>query len=185
MRTRLTRSWLPLLILVVAGLTAIALAQGSSNGGSSSKGRSAGGNETVTVTKEKVNGQSEQVLTNGQGMTLYYSTKDTAKTSNCSGACAQTWEPLTVSGKPTGPSKIQSDLSTLKRSSGKMQVEYKGNPLYTYSEDRKTGDVKGAGKSSFTVATVSVKAAKGASGGMNSSGGSSGGGTSGGSTGNS
>ncbi|HKI56461.1 MAG TPA: hypothetical protein VKB31_04860 [Trueperaceae bacterium] len=179
MKTRLTRSWLPLLIVALAGITALALAQSSSNS-SSSKGSSASGNKTVSVTNEKVNGQSEQVLTNKQGMTLYYSTKDTPNKSTCTGACAQTWKALTIStGKPSGSSKLQGKLSTLKTQSGKEQVEYKGHPLYTYSKDQKKGDVKGAGKGSFKVATVSIKQATGASGGS-SNGGSSNGNSSGG-----
>src|SRR5713226_3659301 len=44
--------------------------------------------QTATAT---VKGQSETVLTNTQGMTLYYFTADSATQSACSGNCAQIW----------------------------------------------------------------------------------------------
>ncbi|HKV00563.1 MAG TPA: hypothetical protein VJQ26_00480, partial [Ktedonobacteraceae bacterium] len=40
--------------------------------------------KTASVT---VNGQSETILTNAQGMTLYYFTSDTATKAACTGAC--------------------------------------------------------------------------------------------------
>src|SRR5437667_9464778 len=66
--------------------------------------------QTATVT---VKGQSETVLTNAQGMTLYHFTPDSAKQSACSGACAQTWPPLvfTGSGGPTSSTTLAGKLS--------------------------------------------------------------------------
>src|SRR5256714_11570974 len=42
--------------------------------------------------------QSEMVLTNAQGMTLYYFTPDSATQSACTGGCAQAWAPLFFAG---------------------------------------------------------------------------------------
>ena len=85
MTLRVKRAWLaPLLI----ALGAIALAQGSS---------SAGGD--VTVSQATVQGQKQQVLATSDGMTLYYSDKDTPDSSSCTGSCAQSWKPFTISGK--------------------------------------------------------------------------------------
>ncbi len=55
--------------------------------------------QTATVT---IKGQSQTVLTNAKGLTLYYFTPDSATQSACSGQCAQTWPPLffTGSGSP-------------------------------------------------------------------------------------
>ncbi|HKI56463.1 MAG TPA: hypothetical protein VKB31_04870 [Trueperaceae bacterium] len=78
------RAWLA---PVIVALGAIALAQASSAGGD------------VTVTQATVQGQMQQVLATSTGMTLYYSSKDTPNKSNCTGTCAQSWKPYTISGK--------------------------------------------------------------------------------------
>ena len=64
---------------------------------------------TATAT---IKGTSETILTNAQGMTLYYRTSDTA-TSVCSGGCASAWPPLLV----TGSSTYQFSISTWKSES--------------------------------------------------------------------
>src|SRR5438874_9598825 len=56
------------------------------NGGSSSSAVI----QTATAT---VKGQSQTVLTDAQGKTLYYFTADSATQSACSGSCAQMWPP--------------------------------------------------------------------------------------------
>src|SRR6266705_5416868 len=99
--------------------------------------------QTATVT---VKGQSETVLTNAQGMTLYHFTPDSAKQSACSGACAQTWPPLvfTGSGGPTSSTTLAGKLSVQMDANGR-QVEYNGHPLYTFSGDTAPGQTNGEG----------------------------------------
>ena len=99
--------------------------------------------QTATVT---VKGQSETVLTNAQGMTLYYFTPDSATQSACSGACAQTWPPLafTGSGGPSSSTTLAGKLSVQMDANGR-QVEYNGHPLYTYSGDTAPGQTNGEG----------------------------------------
>jgi predicted lipoprotein with Yx(FWY)xxD motif len=65
---------------------------------------------------------------------VYSLSSDTASKSECNGACAGTWPPLLTSGTPgvTAPLK-SSDLGTLKRADGTLQVTYRGKPLYLYS----------------------------------------------------
>ena len=70
------------------------------------------------------------------------------------------WHPLVVAkGKtPTGAKS----LGTVKRPDGRLQVAYKGGPLYTFAEDRKPGDMKGNGfkdVGTWRVVTVSGQAA--------------------------
>src|SRR5260370_3895885 len=66
--------------------------------------------QTATVT---VKGQSEMVLTDAQGMTLYYFTVDSATQSTCSSSCAQMWHPLlfTGSGRPSSSTPLAGKLS--------------------------------------------------------------------------
>jgi predicted lipoprotein with Yx(FWY)xxD motif len=64
---------------------------------------SSNANAVIMTATATVKGQSTTILTNAQGMTLYYFTPDTPTTVACTGACAQTWPPLvfTGSGTPT------------------------------------------------------------------------------------
>src|SRR5437588_11444948 len=55
--------------------------------------------QTATVTVE---GQSETVLTNAKGLTLYYFTADSATRSALSRNCLQVWPPLLFTGS-VGP----------------------------------------------------------------------------------
>ncbi len=118
--------------------------------------------QTATVT---VKGQSETVLTNAQGMTLYYFTPDSAKQSACSGACAQTWPPLvfTGSGGPTSSTTLAGKLSVQMDANGR-QVEYNGHPLYTFSGDTAPGQTNGEGLlGKWFVATPSLSVQGGGS----------------------
>lgn len=86
------------------------------------------------------------VLTSPSGMTLYVFKKDTNGQSNCSGACAQTWPPLTTTASSVPPvAGASGSFSIVKRSDGSSQVAYNGAPLYTYKGDTKPGDATGQG----------------------------------------
>src|SRR6266849_5174883 len=99
--------------------------------------------QTATAT---VKGQSETVLTDAQGKTLYYFTADSATQSACSGNCAQMWPPLlfTGSGGPTSSTTLAGQLSVQMDANGN-QVEYNGHPLYTFSGDTAPGQTNGEG----------------------------------------
>jgi len=98
---------------------------------------------TATAT---VKGQSMTILTNPQGLTLYYFTPDTATKTACTGQCAQIWPPLhfTGSGTPLGDAPLTGMLGVVNSANGN-QVEYNGHPLYTYSGDSAPGLTKGEG----------------------------------------
>jgi predicted lipoprotein with Yx(FWY)xxD motif len=90
-----------------------------------------------------------KILDDGQGRTLYLFQGDTGTKSNCSGACATNWPPLT-SAKPTvGKGASASMVGTTKRSDGKTQVTYNGHPLYTFTGDNGPGDTSGQGVNAF------------------------------------
>ena len=83
------------------------------------------------------------VLTNAQGMTLYWFAPDTATTSNCNGTCARYWPP--VKGPAAAGSGVMGTLGTITRSDGSKQATYNGHPLYTYVADTAPGQNKGNG----------------------------------------
>ena len=83
------------------------------------------------------------VLTNTKGLTLYTLSGETNGKFICTGACLRTWPPLLVAAgtKPKGPVK----LGTIKRPEGKIQVTYRGMPVYTFSGDSRKGEANGEG----------------------------------------
>jgi predicted lipoprotein with Yx(FWY)xxD motif len=112
--------------------------------------------KTATAT---VKGQSQTILTDAQGKTLYYFTPDTATTSACTGGCAQTWPPLvfTGSGAPTSATTLPGKLTAQTTANGN-QVAYNGHFLYTYSGDSTPGQTTGEGLfGKWFVATTTLK----------------------------
>ncbi len=119
---------------------------GSTSSSSSSSSSSSGSNALVKTASATVQGKSVTLLTNAQGMTLYYFTADSATTSACTGSCAQTWPPLlmTGSGTPASATSLPGTLSVQTTANGN-QVEYNGHLLYTYSGDTAPGQTNGEG----------------------------------------
>jgi predicted lipoprotein with Yx(FWY)xxD motif len=93
-----------------------------------------------------------KVLVDSEGMTLYYFQKDQKGSgkSKCEGACAEAWPPLTTEGKAEAMSGVKSAmLGTIKRDDGTTQVTYAGWPLYTFVEDKKSGEDNGTDSKAF------------------------------------
>jgi predicted lipoprotein with Yx(FWY)xxD motif len=112
----------------------------------------------VKTATANVNGQSETILTDSKGDTLYYYQADTATTSNCTGGCASAWPPLlSPGGMPTSPSSLSGTLGVLSDANG-MQVTYNGHLLYTFASDTAPGMASGEGVNNFQVATTNLAA---------------------------
>jgi predicted lipoprotein with Yx(FWY)xxD motif len=87
-----------------------------------------------------------EILTDGEGRTLYLFTQDAGGASTCSGDCATAWPPFTVEGEAmAGTGVDQALLGTITRDDGTTQVTYNGHPLYYYAEDINAGDTTGQG----------------------------------------
>lgn len=85
-------------------------------------------------------------LTAYNGMTLYTYSKDSDGKSVCNGQCAINWPPYTVPSASAIniPANItSSNVGTITRSDGALQVTYKGAPLYFYVSDNEPGDTTG------------------------------------------
>ena len=77
-----------------------------------------------------------KVVADGKGEALYLFTKDRRGKSRCYGDCAKAWPPFLTRAKPRAGSGVaQSGLGTVRRRDGKLQVTYKGQPLYYYVHD--------------------------------------------------
>jgi predicted lipoprotein with Yx(FWY)xxD motif len=133
-----------LALLTVAAAAAVlaacsSSATSSSSGGSSSSGSpaaaTAGSLKTATI-------GGATVLTSASGFTLYSFAPDTPTKSNCNGACAQNWPPVTG---PATASGVTGTFGTIKRSDGSVQATFDGHPLYTFAGDTAPGQAKGNG----------------------------------------
>ncbi|HZS94843.1 MAG TPA: hypothetical protein VFA78_08605 [Chloroflexota bacterium] len=91
---------------------------------------------------------SAHILVNSKGRTLYVFAADTKDTSSCYGQCAAFWPPVLVKSGVTPASKIAGIRGTFgvaTRTDGTRQLTYDGAPLYTFSGDKKKGQMNGQG----------------------------------------
>ncbi|MEV5834407.1 hypothetical protein [Nocardia sp. NPDC052112] len=105
-----------------------------------------------------------QYVSDGSGRSLYRFDKDTANpsVSNCSGQCAVTWPPLTVSrDQALYAAGVDPQLvGFIERADGSCQITIGGWPVYYFSKDTKPGDLlgQGVGGTWFAVAPNGGKA---------------------------
>ena len=88
-----------------------------------------------------------EVVTDGQGFTLYMYAPDHQGPSQCFGFCAQQWPPLVlprgVARPRAGPGVRAALLGTVPRAGGKLQETYGGWPLYLWIGDTSPGEATG------------------------------------------
>lgn len=90
------------------------------------------------------------ILVDARGRTLYMFAADKGSKSVCYGQCAQFWPPLITSGKAKAAGRARGSLlGTTRRGDGRLQVTYKGHPVYYFSQDAKPGDTMGQDFSAF------------------------------------
>jgi predicted lipoprotein with Yx(FWY)xxD motif len=143
---------MPLILLMAVAAGATLAACGSSSGQTESRASAtlqpaAATESAVAATakrpKLKIAGSDYgRILFNGRGRALYLFTADTGKTSNCSGDCATAWPPYIVKAKPVAGSGVKPRLiGTTRRSDGRLQATYAGDPIYFYRGDNEPGEV--------------------------------------------
>jgi predicted lipoprotein with Yx(FWY)xxD motif len=93
----------------------------------------------ITLKTAEVGGVT--VLTNANGLTLYWFAPDTPAASRCTGSCAVYWPP--VAGAPRAGPGVTGKLGTIQRPGGGLQATYDGHPLYTYVGDSGPGQAHG------------------------------------------
>ena len=91
------------------------------------------------------------ILTTGKGFTVYAFEADKGTMSDCTGACAVAWPPVTASGDRitvTGGATMSLVAETI-RPGGVHQLTYAGHPLYTFTGDTSPGTTNGQGSEAF------------------------------------
>lgn len=155
---------------VAAGLL-LAACGGYGTGGSTSTPATSGAGSSVTPTPTPSGpatigtGSTSlgTVLTNPQGLTLYYFTPEKGGTVACTGGCATAWPPLKPTGTLSAPSNISGSLGTVALADGSMEVTYNGWPLHTYAQDTAPGQATGQGIAGKWFAATPSLSASGAS----------------------
>lgn len=96
-----------------------------------------------------------EIIVAGNGMTVYYFTKDTKDSgiSACVDNCLKQWPPVLVEDEPKFEG-ITAKIGTIDAADGKKQVTVDGMPVYYWYKDTKAGDVSGqdVGKVWYVVA---------------------------------
>src|ERR1700722_18458655 len=109
-------------------------------------GAAASGGTVITTAKSSAG----TFLTTGSGKAVYLWVKDTGDMSNCNGACAGAWPPVTTTATATASGGAKaSDIGTITRSDGTKQVTYDGHPLYYFAGDSGPGMATGQGSDGF------------------------------------
>jgi predicted lipoprotein with Yx(FWY)xxD motif len=94
------------------------------------------------------------VLTNSEGLTLYYFRKDEPGSSNCNEPCSDTWPPVPAD-EPINSSALEpSLLGSITRDDGTEQLAYDDLALYLFEDDLAPGDVEGQGLSNVWFAVA-------------------------------
>jgi len=156
-------------LMIVGGLSLalVAACGGSSTPGGSSSG--GGGTSPASSSGTVATGSTSlgTVLTNSQGLTLYYFTPEKGSNVVCasSNACITTWPPLiSSSGAPSAPSGASGMFAVATLPNGTAEVTYNGWPLHTYSGDSTAGQTSGQGIQGMWFAATPGLTAAGSSG---------------------
>jgi predicted lipoprotein with Yx(FWY)xxD motif len=101
----------------------------------------AAGGATVLVADSDLG----EILTDADGMVIYYFANDTEGTSNCEGDCLANWPPVPVDGDPTAGDGVDAELGTIDGNDGSTQLTVNGFPAYYFAGDEAAGDINGQG----------------------------------------
>lgn len=138
------------------GVALLVAACGGSSGSSSTASASAPKPATSSsaaatgIAVSTAKGPDGTYLTGPSGRALYLWVADSMGKSNCSGACASAWPPLSAKSSPIASGGVNAaDLGTITRADGSKQVTYDGHPLYYFAGDSGPGMITGQGNDDF------------------------------------
>ncbi|WP_298485470.1 hypothetical protein [uncultured Maribacter sp.] len=85
------------------------------------------------------------IITDENGISLYYFSKDVKGDSECVDGCLAAWPLFYEENLKLGEGLETTDFGVITRADGAMQNTYKGWPLYYFASDTAAGDTKGDG----------------------------------------
>lgn len=102
---------------------------------------------TSDVDLKTATSSSGPIVVAGNGMSLYFFTKDTKGTtvSACTGDCLAKWPVALATGTTPKVDGVTGTVATIKTPDGKDQITLNGMPLYYFAQDAKAGDTLGQG----------------------------------------
>jgi predicted lipoprotein with Yx(FWY)xxD motif len=99
--------------------------------------------EKAKTVKLADNSTFGKILTDADGLSLYFFSNDTKNTSECVDGCLDVWPIFYIETIVPDEGLNSEDFSTITRSDGNKQTTYKGWPLYYFASDNNAGDTKG------------------------------------------
>ena len=97
----------------------------------------------VNTVQLSTNASLGSILTDSEGKTLYFFSKDSKDTSVCEGECEANWPVFYEEELTLDTGLDTTDFSTITRSDGSKQTVYQGWPLYYFVNDTNSGDTNG------------------------------------------
>ena len=98
--------------------------------------------DATVVTADSEHGE---ILTDAEGMTIYFFANDVEGMSHCTGDCLESWPPVTVDDEPTAGEGVTAELGTISAAEGGDQLTVNGFPAYYFAGDSEAGDTNGQG----------------------------------------
>jgi predicted lipoprotein with Yx(FWY)xxD motif len=99
--------------------------------------------EGISPTSEVALSETQTILADSFGRTLYTFDVDQNGISKCYNKCAEEWPPILIESAEAEALKPPFGIHT--RTNGKIQLTMNNKPLYTYYEDRLVKDTLGDG----------------------------------------
>ena len=121
--------------------SAAAATESADASAASAEPSAAAGDATVLVADSDLG----EILTDAEGMVIYFFANDTEGTSNCEGDCLANWPPVPVDGEPTAGDGVDAELGTIDGNDGSTQLTVNGFPAYYFAGDQAAGDTNGQG----------------------------------------
>ncbi len=88
---------------------------------------------------------TDMVLVDSKGMSLYIFTPDTPDVSNCKGNCLKAWPAASLTPEEVEKVKASKTFGVITRDDGTKQLTLDRRPLYYYVGDENPGDRVGQG----------------------------------------
>lgn len=128
-------------------LAACSTAGGASSAPSSAASSAQSSQAAIGTTIQVATSPLGEILTDGDGNTVYLFTPDSPDVSTCASGCIDTWPPVTVEagGSPQAGAGVTATVGTITRDDGTLQVTVNKLPVYYFAGDLAPGDTNGQG----------------------------------------